>query len=81
MLPDWSATLATLYFKKRWCRPWDRACLTREYRKIAVEKKRLLIEGVPYIEVHLVTRMLTNPRNQGARLRWKTYLAQGRLFE
>lgn len=80
MLPVWSHALANLYYLKRWCRIPDHNCRRRAWRKIAVEKKRLLGEGVEYIELHLVCRVLTNPRNQNARDRLRTYYAQGRLF-
>lgn len=81
MLPAWSGTLRNLYFSKRVCRPWDSAGLRKAYRKIAVEKKRLLLEGVPYIELHLVCRYLTNPRNENSSIRLQRYYRQGRLFD
>lgn len=80
MLPEWSSQLANLYFRKRYCREHDNACRRKAWRKIAVEKKRLLSEGVEYIELHLVCRVLTNPRNRNAEGRLQNYYAQGRLF-
>lgn len=80
MLPQWETSLPNLYHGKRQCRSWDRACLVRNYRKILVEKKRLLAAGVPYIEVHLWCRYLTNPANRNAQARLENYLRQGRLF-
>lgn len=80
MLPPWSHPLANLYFRKRYCRVSDHACRRRAWRKIAVEKKRLLSEGVEYIELHLVCRHLTNPQNRNAADRLQNYYAQGRLF-
>jgi hypothetical protein len=80
MLPNWANVLANLYYVKRWCRGPDDACRRRAWRKIAIEKKRLLGAGVEYIELHLVCRVLTNPLNQNARDRLRTYYAQGRLF-
>lgn len=81
MLPTWSHSLANLYYRKRYCRQHDHACRRKAWRKIAVEKKRLLSEGVVYIELHLVCRVLTNPRNRNAEDRLRTYRAQGRLFD
>ena len=79
-LPSWSHLLANLYYLKRYCRQHDNACRRKAWRKIAVEKKRLLAGGVPYIELHLVCRVLTNPRNRNAAERLQNYYAQGRLF-
>jgi len=53
---------------------FDDAGRRRWWRRIAVEKKRLLSEGVPYIELHLVCRYLTNPRNRNSEDRLKYYL-------
>lgn len=80
MLPEWSGRLTSLYWRLRATRSWDTAEKRRWYRKIAVEKKRLLSEGVPYIEVHLVTRYLTNLKNKNAQARLENYYRQGRLF-
>jgi hypothetical protein len=81
MLPEWTATIRNLYWLKRACRAWDNACRRRIWRKIAAEKKRLLQAGVPYIELHLITRVLTNPDNPNSSARLRAYYAQGRLFE
>jgi len=81
MLPEWSGTIRNLYWLKRACRSFDDAGRRRIWRKIAVEKKRLLIAGVPYIELHLVCRHLTNLRNRNAEDRLLRYQAQGRLFD
>lgn len=75
VLPPWAGRLANLYFMKRWCRQHDNACRRRAWRRIATEKKRLLSLGVSYIEVHLVCRILTNPRNQAALSRYRRFLA------
>lgn len=80
MLSPWSHSLANLYWLKRYCRSPDQNCRRRIWRKIAAEKKRLLSEGVEYLELHLVCRHLTNPRNQNAADRLRSYYAQGRLF-
>lgn len=75
VLPGWSGQLANLYFQKRWCRQHDDACRRRAWRRIAREKKRLLTQGVAYIELHLVCRILTNARNQLAVSRYLRFLA------
>lgn len=80
MLPQWAGDLARLYLFKRNCRKWDNACRLRLFRRIAREKKRLLDAGVPYIELHLVCRLLTDPQRQSFRDRLRYYYAQGRLF-
>lgn len=72
--------MANLYWHKRYCRTHDHAGRRRAWRKIAAEKKRLLNEGVDYLELHLVCRHLTNPRNRNAEERLKAYRGQGRLF-
>jgi hypothetical protein len=79
-LPGWSVDLRGYYWHLRYCRVWNSACKQRQWRKIRREKKRLLMAGVPYIEVHLVTRVLCNPQNQNAQGRLQNYFAQGRLF-
>lgn len=81
MLPAWSNRLSNLYWVKRTCRRQDDACRRRVYRRIADEKKRLLLAGVPYLEVHLVCRYLTNPGNRNASDRLRAYRAQRRLFD
>lgn len=80
MVPPWADELSRRYWHLRYCRKWDSACKRRHYRKIAEEKKRLLVAGVPYIEVHLVTRYLANPDNPNSYRRLQVYYAQGRLF-
>ena len=79
-LPAWSSELANLYYRKRYCRLHDHAGRRRAWRKIAVEEKRLLAGGVNYLELHLVCRVLTNPRNKSAADRWRRYQAQLVLF-
>lgn len=78
MLPSWSGELANLYYRARSCR--DRACKQRYWRRIAVEKKRLLLGGVPYLELHLVTRVLARPADAGAVQRLRSYKSQVPLF-
>lgn len=46
------------------------------YRRIRAERLRLhVVEGVPYIELHLVCRVLSNPRNLRAQAQLHRYYA------
>lgn len=72
------SNLRALYWQKRACR--TDACRRRWWRRIAVEKKRLLAAGVPAIELHLWCRHLTNLRNPNAAARLDNFYAQGVLF-
>lgn len=76
---DQLRNLWNLYWHLRCCR--NDACRRRWYRKIAVEKKRLLAAGVSHVELHLVCRVATNPRNPNARDRLRSYYAQGSLLD
>ena len=78
MLPSWSGELANLYYRARSCR--DRACKQRYWRRIAREKKRLLLGGVPYLELHLVTRCLARPGERSSEERLRSYRSQLPLF-
>lgn len=78
-LPPWAGVLANLYWFKRACR--TDACRRRYWRRIAREKKRLLAAGVPYLEVHLVSRVLAQPGNPRAAERLRRYFsANGRQW-
>lgn len=80
MLPDWSGNLRNLYWFLRYRRAYDTAARMRYYRRIAVEKKRLVGElGVDQEEVRLLCRALSNPKNRNAEERWKAYVAQLKL--
>lgn len=81
MLPAWSAQLRNLYWIKRACRQPDNNCRRRIWRRIAIEKKRLLKAGVQYLELHLVCRVLTNPSNKSAEQRLRVFYARDRLFD
>lgn len=63
--------LANLYWRVRACRNYNQR--RKWYYKIVVEKKRLLAEGVPAIELHLVCRVLANPHNQASVKRLSEY--------
>jgi hypothetical protein len=78
--PAWSADLKNMYWHLRASRPWDTALRRRWYRIIQGEKKRLLLAGVPYIELHLVTRVLCDPRNNNYQMRLANYQKQLRMF-
>jgi hypothetical protein len=62
-LPEWSGALRTLYWRLRATRPWQAADRRTLYRHIQKEKLRLHGLGIHYLELHLVTRFLCNPRN------------------
>jgi hypothetical protein len=69
-----------LYWFLRFYRNWDEAARRDCYRKIAVEKKRLIESGVDAEEVRLLCRHLANLKDRKAETRYVTYKAQGRLF-
>jgi len=56
------AKLCNLYWRVRACRNYNQR--RKWYYKIADEKTRLLAQGVPAIELHLVCRVLADPSNQ-----------------
>lgn len=58
------AVLARLYWQLRACRRSSRPSAATWYRRIRAERARLFGLGVPYIELHLVCRVLRNPNNQ-----------------
>lgn len=76
MIPAWSGELARLYWRLRACRGMARPGRRTWHRRIAAEKKRLLDAGVPVIEIHLVSRILSNPGNPMYAGRWERYLEQ-----
>ena len=75
-LPGWSVWLSHLFWHLRMCRRSSKPSSRTWRRRIRTEKIRLLAEGVPLIELHLVTRILRNPRNPKYALIYKTYLQQ-----
>lgn len=77
-MPSWAQQLANLYWQLRYQRNTNKK--RTWYRRIRNEKKRLIESGVPYIEIHLWSRHLTNPRNPNAEARLHNWYAQGRLF-
>lgn len=60
-LPSWSSRLAPLYWQLRRRRSLGKS-FRGLYPKIAKVKAELLESGVPYIEIHLVCRILTSDR-------------------
>lgn len=78
-LPEWSHVLRNEYWFLRYCRSWDSAGRRRRYRRIAVEKKRLIESGVDFEELRLLCRHLANPRNRRAEERLLSYSRQLRL--
>jgi hypothetical protein len=73
--------LRNLYWHLRMVRAHDSAGRRRRYRQIQDEKKRLLEVGVSQIKIHLICRVLTNPKNKAARERLAAYLCQGSLLD
>ena len=78
-MPEWTGTLRNLYWCLRYNR-FDQAARRRYYRKIEVEKKRLLETGVDAEELRLLCRFLANPRNRNAEERYYFYSGQKRLW-
>ena len=62
----------------RYRRKWDSAGRRRYYRKIAHEKKRLILLGVDSEEIRLFCRFQSNLRNIAAKDRFYSYLARPR---
>ena len=63
MVPDTYRPLMRLYWQLRLRRDCQRPSRSTIYRRIADEKKRLHMAGVPHIEIHRVTRYLAQPDN------------------
>jgi len=79
-MPDWGSRLCNYYWHLRYNRTYNEAARRRYYRKIAAEKKRLIESGVDCEAVRLFCRMMANPANNAAVLRFENYTRQGRLF-
>lgn len=79
MLPEWSGPVRNLYWMLRYRRAWDSAARRKYYRRIEVEKKRLIESGVDPEAVRLCCRYLANLQNRNAEARFKAYLAQLKL--
>lgn len=63
MVADTYRPLMRLYWQLRMRRDHQRPSRATIYRRIADEKKRLHLAGVPQIEIHRVTRYLAQPDN------------------
>lgn len=74
LLPPWASILSNLYWQLRYSRGRSRPSRRTWYRRIQIEKTRLLASGVALIEIHLVTRILANPRNPRYEVNYKRYL-------
>lgn len=59
--PDWSTQLRQLYWWLRYLRPMDRAERTAQYRKIKIERLRLLRAGSNPEQIRLLCRLLKDP--------------------
>ncbi len=72
MVPAWGSRLRELYW---WLRYQRRTGQKHKYwRQIAAERRVLLAQGVPAIEIHLYCRLLANPHLQSSRRRWESYI-------
>lgn len=67
-MPEYAYRLANLYWQLRNVRDYDLAARRRWYRRIAVEKKRLRMEGVEGEELRLLCLCLASPNRAG---RWE----------
>lgn len=73
--PEWSVAIRNHYWYLRMARGFDFAKIRKQYRRIAVEKKRLQQEGVDSELLRLLCRHMVNPRNQKAAERfWNAHL-------
>lgn len=68
--PDWTKSIRNHYWHLRYVRGFHEARRRLEYRRIAVEKKRLHGEGVDDELVRLLCRHLVNLGNKQAEARW-----------
>lgn len=69
MLPEWATELAHLYWRLRAARGMSRPSIRTLYRRIAVEKKRLLGAGVDPFDLHAACVYLR--RAEYSRAWWK----------
>lgn len=73
--PEWSQMIRTHYWPLRYARAFDDARVRKQYRLIAVEKKRLQGEGVDSELIRLLCRHMVNPKSQKAAERfWNLHL-------
>ena len=73
--PEWTDLIRTHYWPLRYSRGFDLARIRKQYRLIAVEKKRLQSEGVDSELIRLLCRHLVNPGSQVASVRfWNLHL-------
>jgi hypothetical protein len=79
-MPPWSSELCNLYYMLRYRRNYDSAARRKYYRYIAVEKKRLLNEGVDPELLRLFCRHLADTKNRYAERRFLAYQSQCNLF-
>lgn len=63
---DWSHLIRNLYWYLRQFRSFDSVKIRKQYRRFAIEKKRLHGEGVDSELVRLLCRHMCNPKNKKA---------------
>ena len=59
-MPDWSGPVRNLYWFLRYRRQWNSAARRRYYRKIRVERDRLVASGIDAEWVRLFCRWQSN---------------------
>jgi hypothetical protein len=69
-LPPWADRLSNLYWFLRYYGHRDQARRRKLYRRIAVERTRLVKLGIDGERVRLLCRYLANPRNRHAAERY-----------
>lgn len=72
-MKDCFGPLARLYWRLRACRRFSRPGPRTWRRRIRAERERLHAQGVPYLELHLVCRVLVNPHNMRAEVQLQRY--------
>lgn len=73
-LPDWSASLRHAYWQLRWCRVHRVSEIRKCYRRVKRERVELERRGLDAELLRLLCRVLVNPRNEAAELRfWGFY--------
>lgn len=76
MFPPWSSDLRRLYWFLRATRHFGRPSPRTWWRRIAAEKKRLLLAGVDPFELHAVCVLLRRSEHSAAAERARKLLQQ-----
>lgn len=75
--PAWTATIRQHYWHLRHARGFNSARIRKEYRRIEVEKKRLIATGTHPEAIRLLCRHLVNLNNKNAERRWIRWCEYG----